>query len=264
MIKTYGTDIEYILINKSGQYASAVGLLGGSKEDPVLVDGGNIQEDNILAEVATDICHSEDEFVNNIRRVNRSLMTVLQPLGLHAHALASARVPDEILCTPQALIFGCDPDINAYTGKINPSPTPQAVGNLRTAGAHLHLGVEKWDEELVKWLDVTLGLFSVIADKDKDRRTVYGGAGAYRSKPYGLEYRVLSNFWVNSEAYVRDVFRRANVAYDIYASGKKVSDYVSENMIRACINGQISPRAVKQLNGVLIKKGAFNGTEGPQ
>ena len=48
-------------------------------------------------------------------------------------------------------------------------------------------------------MDILLGLPSVILDADTERRAMYGAAGAHRIKPYGVEYRSLSNFWLGSE-----------------------------------------------------------------
>src|SRR3546814_1862742 len=53
--------------------------------------------------------------------------------------------------------------------------------------------------DLVKQLDWYLGLWSLGKDKDKVRRSLYGKAGACRIKPYGVEYRVLSNFWIKNK-----------------------------------------------------------------
>ena len=35
---------------------------------------------------------------------------------------------------------------------------------------------------------------------------MYGKAGAFRPKPYGMEYRVLSNFWLTSDVHMGNVF----------------------------------------------------------
>src|SRR3546814_15106496 len=53
--------------------------------------------------------------------------------------------------------------------------------------------------DLVKQLDWYLGLWSLGKDKDKVRRSLYGKAGACRIKPYGVEYHVLSNFWIKNK-----------------------------------------------------------------
>ena len=60
----------------------------------------------------------------------------------------------------------------------------------------------------MKHLDLFLGLRSLEWDKDKTRRQLYGNPGAMRLKPYGVEYRVLSNMWLSKEALVRFVYRQ--------------------------------------------------------
>jgi len=54
-------------------------------------------------------------------------------------------------------------------------------------------------QDLVQQFDWFLGGWSVFMDKDEVRRNLYGKMGACRYKPYGVEYRVLSNFWVASK-----------------------------------------------------------------
>lgn len=53
-------------------------------------------------------------------------------------------------------------------------------------------------ETLIPLLDLYIGIPSVLLDDSKqqvERRKVYGRAGEFRLTPYGIEYRVLSNFW---------------------------------------------------------------------
>jgi hypothetical protein len=49
-------------------------------------------------------------------------------------------------------------------------------------------------------------------DNDVERRELYGKAGAYRPKPYGCEYRVLSNRWLTSSTLIGWVFRNTALA----------------------------------------------------
>lgn len=50
--------------------------------------------------------------------------------------------------------------------------------------------------DVVKAMDLFLGVPSVLMDEGEERKQLYGKAGAHRPKPYGVEYRTLSNFWI--------------------------------------------------------------------
>jgi hypothetical protein len=65
---------------------------------------------------------------------------------------------------------------------------------------------------ITKQMDFYLGLPSLLFDHDQERREMYGQAGAFRPKPYGVEYRVLSNRWLDSEHLMRWVFRSSLLA----------------------------------------------------
>jgi hypothetical protein len=77
---------------------------------------------------------------------------------------------------------------------------------------------------LVKQLDAYLGIPSLEWDKDTLRRRLYGKAGAFRPKPYGVEYRTLSNAWLKNEMLVRYVYRQTMRAIEDLMAGKKLSD----------------------------------------
>ena len=62
-------------------------------------------------------------------------------------------------------------------------------------------------------LDLYLGIPSIILDPEGSmRRRMYGKAGAFRKKSYGLEYRVLSNFWIFDEKYIYWIFEAVHRA----------------------------------------------------
>jgi hypothetical protein len=73
---------------------------------------------------------------------------------------------------------------------------------------------------LAKQLDYYLGIPSLIYDDGVKRRTLYGAPGAFRPKPYGMEYRVLSNAWLRSEGLMRWVFNTTNKAVQDLFQGK--------------------------------------------
>jgi hypothetical protein len=194
---TLGTDTEVQIQDKTGDLISAVGLIGGSKENPRWFDGFNIQEDNTNVEFAINPVSTVDEWVSLIESAMSKVSEVLGELGYTPRIEATGHYSDEQLSSPESRLFGCDPDFSAYTLDENEPPNPEQVGSLRSAGGHIHVGVEDVNvTELVKWMDVYLGLPSLLMDDDHVRRQLYGKAGAHRVKPYGVEYRALSNFWI--------------------------------------------------------------------
>ena len=115
------------------------------------------------------------------------------------------------------------PDFNAWEGNLNPPPDTSANPRTRCAGGHLHVGWTKDADlsdishilngrDLVKQLDYYLGAWSLQKDGDPTRRSLYGKAGACRFKPYGVEYRVLSNFWVSTKTQRLTVWNRMQTA----------------------------------------------------
>lgn len=225
---TLGTDTE-LFFKKDGKEASAVGLLGGDKLNPSWVDEFfNVQEDNVLAEFAITPCNNKAQWNNRINRALSHLEKVAGSNGMELSSVASSVLDDVWLQTDAAKVFGCEPDVDAYT--LAPK-APEPTGNLRTAGGHIHVGYQSdfdMGADLAKWMDIFLGLPSVILDRDNQRRKLYGQAGSYRNKPYGIEYRVLSNFWLS------------------------LTDWVWDNTITAverCFEDE--PPALKNINGII-------------
>jgi len=71
-------------------------------------------------------------------------------------------------------------------------------------------------------MDVFLGLFSLFFDSDTKRREMYGKAGAFRPKSYGVEYRTLSNVWLKDVHLMKWVFNNTVDAVKRLASGDAV------------------------------------------
>jgi hypothetical protein len=213
-----GCDPELFVVNKEGKPRSAHGLVPGTKEAPYKVNKGAIQVDGMALEFNIDPASSEDEWVENISTVMQELRTATSP-EFKFHIKPSVRFNGNHLNAQpeEAKELGCMPDIDAYTMKENPRPDGNTT--LRTASGHIHIGLEKDADvtseahaikyaTLVKHLDLFLGLRSLEWDTDRTRRELYGNPGAMRLKPYGVEYRVLSNQWLEKEELVRFVYRQ--------------------------------------------------------
>jgi hypothetical protein len=159
--------------------------------------------------------HEGNHCQNNLVWYTREHLQELQARAL-AHNLKArlsltnvVRIPDTTLKTAhhRHVELGCMPSYNAYEMKGEVVLDPRKL-KYRFAGGHMHFGT--WNvrpsyEKIVKTLDKILGVWSVGVARFLDnpiRRQYYGLAGEYR-KPhydtgYGVEYRVLSNFWLDS------------------------------------------------------------------
>lgn len=221
---TFGCDPEMFILDPKGRYVSAEGLLPGTKEAPYPVEGGAVQVDGMAAEFNIDPVTSWPAFDLNIRRVVGAMQDML-PKG-HTLSAVPAVVFDKDVWDKSPDIakeLGCSPDFNAWTGKVNPIPHLPDNPRMRTASGHLHLGWTDGESltdeshakncrDLVQQLDWYLGAWSVEMDPDPTRRQLYGKAGAMRYKEYGVEYRVLSNFWLTSEERRLAVWNRMQIA----------------------------------------------------
>lgn len=202
---TIGADPEFF-VSRGGKPVSAYNLIPGNKKAPMKVNKGAVQVDGMALEFNIDPAATQEEFVDNLNTVMKTILAMVpgyemyeQPVAEFGSAYIKAQ-PDE------AKMLGCDPDFNAYTKDAN--PRPNADTPFRTASGHVHIGwtnnVDPYDPghfeaccTLSKMLDLRLGVPSLIWDKDKKRRSLYGQPGCFRPKPYGMEYRVLSNAWLN-------------------------------------------------------------------
>jgi|TARA_R110000822_G_scaffold152112_4_gene291298 hypothetical protein len=260
-----GADPELFVENTKGEIVSAEGMIGGTKEEPKYLTtkkaGHAIQEDNIMVEFNIPPCYTENEFVANLNIVEEHLNTLLALQdGCKLNYSASAELNPKYLLTPQAKMFGCEPDFNVHLKEPNTSPDPNT--NLRTAGGHIHIGYSNPDTEVSEFIvyamDIMLGLASVDLDQDDRRKEMYGLAGCFRFKSYGVEYRSLSNFWLISEELKRWAYQKTHDAIDLVNSGlvpELIEKYGTD--IKAAIDTNDKPLAketIAKINKILTKK----------
>jgi hypothetical protein len=226
-----GTDVEVFLQDQKTQApVPAIGLIGGTKSEPkeiqVLGKGFSQQEDNVMLEYNIPSAKTSGEFIRDLVKINSYLDELVAKRGLAISIVPSMKFKPEQLKHPQAQEIGCSPDFNVWTRKVNPNPANSPLlKTLRTAGGHVHVSflVDGGNpgiyaiESLIKNLDVTLGVPSVFLDGDTQRRQLYGRAGAFRTKQYGVaegaEYRVLSNFWTRTPELMRWLFSGVEDAF---------------------------------------------------
>ena len=246
-----GCDPE-VFVKQDGVFKSAYGLISGDKKNPQKVHRGAVQVDGMALEFNIDPTDNEDEFCINVQDVLNTMKLMVPDYEVVAVPVADFSM-DYLKSQPaEALELGCDPDYNAWESR--PNDRPDGDRPMRTASGHVHIGwsdnenVQSLDhiercEAVAKQMDFYLGLPSLVYDSDVRRRSMYGKAGAYRPKPYGVEYRTLSNAWLNSPELIKWVFRATTRGVRDIMNGKAL--YTKYGDIQKIINTSNVKEAMK-------------------
>jgi hypothetical protein len=246
-----GCDPELMLVDTGGNLKSAIPVCDGSKHEPQKVKGGAVLSDNVNLEFNTEPAKNSAEFVKSIKTVLLESHKIVAKHGLKLVVRASADFPKAELKDPRALEFGCEPDYDAWALRMNEVEQGAAEKGFRSCGGHIHIGVNGKETEflnedmgkirMIKTMDALLGIISVIIDTDPTspaRRKLYGKAGCHRPKPYGVEYRAIGNFWVNSPALVELIYSLTEKAVEIASNNQQdaLIDAIGEDKIVDIIN----------------------------
>jgi len=253
---TIGTDPEYFL-RKDAEYVSSQNAkIPGTKHEPVkLKSGGTVQRDNVAVEFATVPAKDGNDFVKRIKDCITDTLKMI-PKGHELVVEPSAIFNADQLDDPEAQEFGCDPDFNAYTVSQNDKPWCGDSG-FRSCGAHIHIGClnDKGEAieglefllefqgklDAVKAMDLFAGTVSTKLDNSEaavKRRELYGKAGCHRPTDYGVEYRVLSNYWMKSPQLVMLMDALTRDAMALVRDGKlaAILEEIGEDDLQNTIN----------------------------
>lgn len=238
MAFTIGFDGELFAKNKKGDFVACCGLIGGTKEKPKPLEGlpagFAIQEDNVAVEFNIPPANSSSKFTAFLAAGLFAVEKELKKLDLTYSSVPAAIFSKLQLKHPNALVFGCEPDYDAWRLVENKKPY-SSNKQLRTCGGHIHIGSKFSMIKGVQNMDLFLGVPAVILDNTpeaKQRRELYGKAGAMRPKPYGWEYRVLSNFWFLKPELIDWVYHQTEEALKY----KKEFTSSQKEQIVSCIN----------------------------
>lgn len=234
---TIGVDAEVFLkLKNSDEVISAEGLVKGSKYKPFRFDKATskwftTQLDNVLLEFTIPPTNKVREFVQYINKAMNYAKSTL-PDNVEPLIQASACLDEKYLQTEQAQMFGCDPDFNAYTKFMNYKPECEDH-TLRSCGSHIHIGyngvevpfkddeiynynVDEQRARLIQAMDLFVSVPLVLMEPDSERKRLYGKAGAFRPKPYGVEYRTTSNWYLTSPKTMRWAFAATKRAFKYF------------------------------------------------
>ena len=243
-----GTDPEvFVQDRKTKQFVGAHGMLKGTKVHPQKLGFGiKGQVDGMALEFNTCPQGLSGNFAHVVARGKDVLNIVAGKVGCRIVVQSTVEFDEEVwAATPDMFkVLGCEQDYNAWTMKVNDPPNPEVT--YRTGGGHLHTG---WGRDFeiddafrrvcgayVREQDATNGVASVLYDGDVGRRELYGKAGAFRPKSYGVEYRTLSNSWVRNKElskYVADrSFQAAmNMMEGVLMQTPEVESIINDNKV---------------------------------
>lgn len=242
---TIGADPE-VFVSQGDKIISSIGLIGGTKGKPIPVECGGIQEDNVLAEFNIDPVNTEDEFVHNIQTVMGQMKARVEGYEFKTITSHTFELPYLQSIGSEAFRFGCDKDFDSWECNVNPSV--ENTSGVRSAGGHIHVGYPKSSDRRMPFrvtcmMDIFLAIPGILitsemgkSSQEKDRRKLYGKAGSCRIKPYGVEHRTLSNFWLESEDLMRWVFQNTLLAYENKHKLEAILNKYQKGTIKNIIN----------------------------
>jgi hypothetical protein len=195
--ETLGSDFEiFVRDTISKNILPVPGIFGGTKEDPLSIGQGcSRQVDGVAVELNTAVCKTKEDWVNSFEHCLSVATAIIAPMGLELVIKSSHVFNPTYFTCDRHTEFGCTPAYDAYSGK-ELHPSSDKAGNLRTTGAHIHIGFEidpindDLDEitrRLIFCMDKTVGQYFLQIDKDQIRRKLYGKAGEYRNKLIELD-----------------------------------------------------------------------------
>ncbi len=276
----FGADPEFFFKNKDGVVGAEKIIPEGGIEYPLASDKVPQQEgamfgedhkiiiDGVQAEMNIRATHCRQYLANEIALCMHQLKKILpkgHTIDLSPLVEVSEQEFDSISNTHKG--FGCNPSYNQYTGGQSQITVDPFIVRERPAGGHIHLGGYRGDMEqievlqdvdiMVPVLDIVLGNTAVLVDTNPlnaRRRENYGRAGEYRLKPYGIEYRTVSNFWLRSYPLMGMVLGLAHQAYDIAQDpllAGELMGLVDPEDIRNAINNNDFELATKNFDKVV-------------
>lgn len=166
----------------------------------------------------------------SFRTLHRHLATLKdRPLTISFRGVVEVDETEFAALSERSRILGCQPSFNVYEGSSSLGVEDQSTFRTRSAGGHIHLGnlpyVRKSADKssLIPVMDVLVGNTCVLLDRNPlnaERRKVYGRAGEYRLPSHGIEYRTLSNFWLQDYKLMSFVMGLSRLAMSVWATVK--------------------------------------------
>ena len=227
--------------------------------------GGKIIVDGVQAELnpRANVCRAN--MVNEIALCFQQIKRSYPDMQVDFSPLVTVTESEFELLSKRSKKFGCNSSENVYTGAQSKITVDPSVVRDRPAGGHLHFGGNESTAVknalndvniIVPLFDIIVGNTCVLVDRNegnKRRREMYGRAGEYRLKPYGIEYRTVSNFWLQHPHLMSMVMGLGRLAISIAVAGegKNLMNLVNMSDIEKAINDNDYDLAMSNFNKII-------------
>ncbi len=265
---TLGSDPELHLFERragGGRAVSSIKVLKQNKHNPIiLADGIKMYSDNVLTEFSFPPSDSIDGFIAKMRHVFRLAQDRLGDAFYMVPKAAVVYGYDELGPKPKIMEgqlpeeweIGCNPSKDAYA-ETEGKPAPFQDG-VRTGSFHIHVGDPRMEGTThraiaVKLMDIYVGCAAVVFENDSSahlRRKLYGKAGDFRCTPYGVEYRTLGNWSLNSPELVELVLLLVVHAMHQFMHAQEILKMVDALKVQEAINTNNRMLAAAVLNKI--------------
>lgn len=279
---TVGADPEVFIVDTvKNTFISAHDIIPGTKKKPMDLDksfryvgvkGLACQADGTALEINIPPAYSSYNFLYYLgTALALTANRYLKP-GQRLCATPVARYDQQYFKTlpASALELGCDPDYDAWNGgKANPRPTSLPNPYARTGAGHIAVG---WRSKealaddvfeanhfndcimMVQMMDLIHDEIAPLhEDKDDEyRRGLYGKRGAFRPKPFGVEYRTPSNSWLRSTVAAENMYNAAIMAFGFLHEGLDPADPAAQKKVRSAVKETLV-QGHSRASGVIIR-----------
>lgn len=196
----FGTDAEVFLADSDGNVIPASKVIPGKKFNPHILDNGVCHPDGLSLEVGCPPSETPEGMLTNLFAVIQEVKEkFLDPNGVQIikpMAVDSSKVKG---CTDEDLEFGCGSEYDVYSQDMYKESNRDTTQRARFSGFHIHIGYTSSQEDnfwtfsdagrLIRVLDALVTKYGL--ETTSSRSEQYGGRGAFRIKPYGIEYRCM-------------------------------------------------------------------------
>lgn len=135
---------------------------------------------------------------------------------------------------------------------------------------HIHIGYENIENpfdgniyryqvddqraQIVRAMDLHISIPLVLLEPDNKRKELYGGAGSFRPKEYGVEYRTVSNIYMINKKFKMWAFKQSKAAVNFLNTKGELDEDLSTR-VRNTINNNDKEAAralINDFNLVLV------------